>query len=199
MKQVELEKEKQKVELEMEEKMRELQESQDKRKRELTRKAEEEKYWLEMKRIEAEAEHDDIIAQYEAVIALGKIPSPATCATLMWVLKDSNFFYRVRMEAAHALTKFDTPELEYVGLTNLTKFLKENYTMPNVDLFIPKRNNFEDLQDYHLKSSICIALAKYRNPKGWSPPACRSMLIDLLVYNDNTGNKVIVVTYILEL
>lgn len=47
----------------------------------------------------------DIIAQYEAVIALGKIPSSATCATLMWVLKDPGFFYRVRMEAALSLTK----------------------------------------------------------------------------------------------
>ncbi|KAJ3337893.1 hypothetical protein HDU91_001357, partial [Kappamyces sp. JEL0680] len=130
----------------------------------------------------------DIISQYEAVIALGKVPSPATCATLMWILKDPSFFYRIRMEAAYALTKFDTPELDFVGLTNLLKILKDHYCMSSEQL-IPKRNNFDDLQDYFLYSSIVTSIARFRDNKGWSPTICRSVLINLLRFNDNTGNK----------
>jgi hypothetical protein len=70
--------------------------------------------------------------------------------------------------------------------------------METEDQLVPKRNNFDDLQDYYLKCGICQALAKYRDPKGWSPSVCRSILIDLLRFNDNTNNKVYRLPYYLE-
>lgn len=58
---------------------------------------------------------------------------------------------------------------------------------------IPKRNNFEDLQEYYLKCAVISAISRFRDSKGWSPSVCRAMLIDLLRFNDNTGNKVFVI------
>jgi transcription initiation factor TFIID subunit 2 len=107
----------------------------------------------------------------------------------MSILKDPTFFYRVRMEVAYSLIKFDTAELEQIGLTHLTKYLRDYYIMPGTN-YIPKRNDFEDLQEYFIRCAIVTAIAKYRDNKGWSPTLVRSILINLLRYNDNTGNKV---------
>jgi transcription initiation factor TFIID subunit 2 len=60
--------------------------------------------------------------------------------------------------------------------------------MPS-EKFIPQRNNFEDLQLYYLKCALILAIARFRDSKGWSPVIVRSMLIDLLRFNDNSGNK----------
>ena len=92
-KRVELEKEKEKVEQEVEKKRRQLQEMEDKRKRELTKKAEEERYWLEMKKIEAAAEHDDIIAQYDEFLVENSDDGSddTTKDTETWVEKASVF------------------------------------------------------------------------------------------------------------
>jgi transcription initiation factor TFIID subunit 2 len=58
--------------------------------------------------------------------------------------------------------------------------------------FIPKRNNFENLPEYYLQCSIIKSLATYRDANGFSPSIVRSIITDLLRYNDNTHNPVIV-------
>lgn len=45
----------------------------------------------------------DIVSQYETVLALAKIRTAATHATLLGVLKDPSFFYRIRTQAALVL------------------------------------------------------------------------------------------------
>lgn len=57
------------------------------------------------------------------------------------------------------------------------------------DEFVPKRNNFDDLQEYHIQCAVVTSLSKFRDAKGWSPNICRKLLVDLLRLNDNTGNK----------
>ncbi|KAI8897387.1 hypothetical protein BC833DRAFT_49750 [Globomyces pollinis-pini] len=130
----------------------------------------------------------DICAQYEAIRALGTMPSIATCATLTSILKDNNFYYRLRSEAAYALVHFDTAELEYMGLTNLIKYYKDSHCYPDSDRNFPKRNNFEDLQEYFISNSVLTAISYFRDNRGWSPTKCRTLLLDLLCLNDNTHN-----------
>ncbi|KAJ3257113.1 hypothetical protein HK103_004941 [Boothiomyces macroporosus] len=130
----------------------------------------------------------DVVAQYEAIQALAKIPSSATCATLTLLMKDLNFFYRLRMEAAYALINFNTAELENMGLVNLLKTLKENYCMDGAD-YLPKQNNFEDLQEYYMLQAVIYAISKFRDSRGWSPSKSRQALIDILRLNDNTNNS----------
>jgi transcription initiation factor TFIID subunit 2 len=134
-------------------------------------------------------QNKDVCAQYEAIVALSKIPSPATGAIIVAVMKDANFFYRLRMEAAFSLTKFDAPELDNFGLNHLLKYLKENFCTEE-DQFIPKCNNFEDLQEYYMRNAIITAITMYRDDRGWTPYQCRQILVDLLRWNDNTNNPV---------
>ena len=45
----------------------------------------------------------EINSQYEAITSLAKIPNLATCSTLTALVRDTSFFYRLRMEAVYAL------------------------------------------------------------------------------------------------
>jgi transcription initiation factor TFIID subunit 2 len=116
------------------------------------------------------------------------MPTPATGALLTAYMKDSNLFYRLRMEAAFGLTKFDLPEMDNFGLNQLLKYLKENYCLDDSEQYIPKCNNFEDLQEYYIRNAILTAISLYRDERGWSPTQCRQILIDFLKWNDNTNN-----------
>jgi transcription initiation factor TFIID subunit 2 len=140
-------------------------------------------------------QNKDVNAQYEvivlnqAIIALSKMPTQTTGGLLAAYMKDTNLFYRLRMEAAIALSKFDTAELDYFGLNQLLKYLKENYCLDDSDSFIPKVNNFEDMQEYYIRNSILTALSLFRDNRGWTPSQCRQILIEFLKWNDNTTNR----------
>lgn len=129
----------------------------------------------------------DVNAQYEAIIALSKINTVATGSILSNLMKDNNFFYRLRMEAAYALTKFDTPELDYLGINHLMKYLMEHYVMTTSPIPLP--NDFTDLQDYYMRLAIIKSISIFRDDRGWCSTKSRSVLIDLLALNDNAQNK----------
>jgi transcription initiation factor TFIID subunit 2 len=84
----------------------------------------------------------------------------------------------------------------------LTKIFQKKYcfTPPNEDAFIdpvlpmvqciPRPNNFANLVDYFLQKAVVAAFALIRDENGLCPlPVCK-LLLDLLKYNDNTGNEV---------
>ena len=129
----------------------------------------------------------DVDAQYEAIVALGKMHTIPTGIKLSEFLVDENLFYRLRMEAALALTKFDTEEVEFLGLNNLCKYLEDKYMIPEGESgeLIPKRNNYDEIHDYYIKHTILYALSHYRDSKGWSPTRIRKIIIQFLSLNDN--------------
>ncbi len=45
----------------------------------------------------------ELLAQYEAIFALSRIKTLATCSTLTSLMKDTNYFYRLRIEAIFGL------------------------------------------------------------------------------------------------
>lgn len=104
----------------------------------------------------------DVVAQYEAILALGSLPSPAASTSLLKTLLDTRCFFRVRMEAAYAIARCAIPQTEWVGLLHLTKTFQHKYCYPptHATTFrlsdatipcMPKPNDFSSLAEYYLQ------------------------------------------------
>ena len=55
---------------------------------------------------------------------------------------------------------------------------------------IPKPNDFSTLTDYFLQKASVVAFSQIRDEDGRTPFTIRRFILDLLKYNDNTGNEV---------
>ncbi|KAJ7758587.1 hypothetical protein B0H14DRAFT_2634672 [Mycena olivaceomarginata] len=140
----------------------------------------------------------DVVAQLEALHALAQQPTKIVSSTLTKTVLVSNYYFRIRCEAAVALVHCSILRLDYLGLFHLFKlFLRYCYDPedPNQDLFahtyVPKPNDFSDLSEYFVRKALISAISRTRYPNGKSPSIVRKFLIDQLRYNDNTSNAVI--------
>ncbi|KAG6851364.1 hypothetical protein H0H93_005762 [Arthromyces matolae] len=121
----------------------------------------------------------DVVAQLEAIHALAEKPTAIVSSTLTKTVLVSNYFFRIRAEAA-------------LALVNL--FLRYCYDPEDTsqDLFthtyVPKPNEFSDLGEYFVRKSLISAISRVRFENGKSPSVVRQFLIDQLRYNDNTAN-----------
>ncbi|GAA5910197.1 hypothetical protein JCM8208_006756 [Rhodotorula glutinis] len=139
----------------------------------------------------------DVVAQLEAIHALSSIPSPIVSANLCKTVLVSNYFFRIRMEAALALISCATAQQDYLGLFHLFKIFQTWYCFePDVETkdpfgfrCIPKTNDFSDFTLYFLKKAVLTAVSMVRDEHGQTPPVIQQFLVDLLTYNDNLGNK----------
>ncbi|KXN88910.1 Transcription initiation factor TFIID subunit 2, partial [Leucoagaricus sp. SymC.cos] len=137
----------------------------------------------------------DAVAQLEALHALAEKPTAIVSSTLTKTVLVSNYYYRIRCEAALALVTCAIRKLDFLGLFHLFKlFLRYCYDPEdaNQDLFthnyVPKPNNFSDLAEYFVRKSLITAVSRVRFENGKSPSVVRQFLIDQLRYNDNTSN-----------
>ncbi|KAI0937072.1 hypothetical protein AcV5_005059 [Taiwanofungus camphoratus] len=137
----------------------------------------------------------DVVAQYEAIGVLSKIPNPIISSTLTKTVLVSNYYFRIRCEAAQALVTCAIQRLEWLGLFHLFKlFLRYCYDPedPKPDLFnhtyVPRPNDFSDLPEYFVRKSLLRAISRVRFENGKTPPIIRQFLSDQLRYNDNTAN-----------
>ncbi|KAF7302593.1 Transcription initiation factor TFIID subunit 2 [Mycena chlorophos] len=137
----------------------------------------------------------DVVAQLEALRALTKQPTAIVSSTLTKTVLVSNYYFRIRCEAALALVNCSIHKLKYLGLFHLFKlFLRYCYEPedPKQDLFahtyVPKPNDFSDFPEYFVRKSLVIAISRVRFDNGKSPSIVRKFLIDQLRYNDNTSN-----------
>ncbi|KAG6813996.1 hypothetical protein H0H92_004489 [Tricholoma furcatifolium] len=137
----------------------------------------------------------DVVAQFEAIYALAEKPTAIVSSTLTKTVLVSNYFFRIRSEAALALISCAIRKLDFLGLFHLFKlFLRYCYDPedPNQDLFahtyVPKPNEFSDLGEYFVRKSLINAISRIRFENGKSPSVVRQFLIDQLRYNDNTAN-----------
>ncbi|OBZ68561.1 Transcription initiation factor TFIID subunit 2 [Grifola frondosa] len=137
----------------------------------------------------------DVVAQYEAILVLSKIPNAIISSTLTKTILVSNYYYRIRCEAAQALVACAIPRLEWLGLFHLFKlFLRYCYEPEDQkqDLFthtyVPRPNDFSDVSEYFVRKSLLKAVSRVRFENGKTPPIIRQFLIDQLRYNDNTSN-----------
>ncbi|KAI0375461.1 hypothetical protein BV20DRAFT_960622 [Pilatotrama ljubarskyi] len=137
----------------------------------------------------------DVVAQYEAIAVLSKSPNAIISSTLTKTVLVTNYYYRIRCEAAAALVTCATQKLDWLGLFHLFKlFLRYCYEPedPKADLFshtyVPRPNDFSDIAEYFVRKSILRAIARVRFENGKTPPVIRQFLVDQLRYNDNTTN-----------
>ncbi|CAL1694239.1 unnamed protein product [Somion occarium] len=137
----------------------------------------------------------DVVAQYEAISVLSKTPNPIISSTFTKTVLVTNYFYRIRCEAAMALVTCAIQRLDWLGLFHLFKlFLRYCYEPedPNQDLFnhsyVPRPNDFSDFAEYFVRKSLVRAVSQVRFENGKTPPIVRQFLIDQLRYNDNTSN-----------
>ncbi|KAJ3192559.1 hypothetical protein HK101_006326 [Irineochytrium annulatum] len=124
----------------------------------------------------------DVVAQYEAIVALGNIMSDVSTAALSGVMQDSRFFYRLRMECAFSLAKSGLEEADGGGLLRLMKIFTDlycYYPAEGSSTSIPRPNKFDNLPEYYLKEVVVSRV----------PLTCRKLILELLKYNDNSDNE----------
>ncbi|KAL4251521.1 Transcription initiation factor TFIID subunit 2 [Abortiporus biennis] len=138
----------------------------------------------------------DVVAQYEAISVLAKNPSAIISSNFTRTVLVTNYYYRIRCEAALALVTCAVQRLDWLGLFHLFKlFLRYCYEPddPNQDLFthsyVPRPNDFSDFAEYFVRKSLVQAISRVRFGNGKTPPVVRQFLIDQLRYNDNTSNS----------
>ncbi|KAL1132516.1 hypothetical protein AAG570_010471, partial [Ranatra chinensis] len=130
----------------------------------------------------------DVIAQFEAICALERFPTPATRLALTDTIENEQTYVKVRCAAAHCLTKVANAMTNWAGPPAMLAIFRKlfgSFSCPH----IIKQNNFQNLQHYYLQKTIPVAMAGLRNAHGICPPEVIKFLLDLFKYNDNSKNK----------
>ncbi|KAG0458321.1 hypothetical protein HPP92_023158 [Vanilla planifolia] len=130
----------------------------------------------------------DVIAQALAIEALKNVPqlSFAVVNALNNFLGDSKAFWRVRIEAAYALAHTASEGTDWAGLMHLIKFYKGRRF--DADTGLPRPNDFHDFPEYFVLEAIPHAVAMVRAVDNKSPREAVEFVLQLLKYNDNSGN-----------
>ncbi|XP_052179990.1 transcription initiation factor TFIID subunit 2 isoform X2 [Diospyros lotus] len=130
----------------------------------------------------------DVVAQAQAITMLEAMPqlSFSVVNALNNFLGDAKAFWRVRVEAAFALACTASEETDWAGLLHLIKFYKSRRYDINIGL--PKPNDFHDFPEYFVLEAIPNAVAMVRASDKKSPREAVEFVLQLLKYNDNNGN-----------
>lgn len=129
----------------------------------------------------------DVIAQYDSIRHFATVrESGLVSSILVRALMDRRYYYGVRVEAALALARCATADLEWVGQFHLMKAFQEFFCFP--DSPIPRGNDFSDFTAYYVQNAIPQAMSRTRNLSGVCPSSVQKWLLDLLRYNDNSNN-----------
>ncbi|KAJ3178561.1 hypothetical protein HDU85_005168 [Gaertneriomyces sp. JEL0708] len=133
----------------------------------------------------------EVYAQYEALSALAKLPSQGTVMALAEFLEDKTVYYGLRVEAALALAKCASEQKHGVTTRYLLTPYREKYCYQDAteDILLPRSNNFNDLPEYYVQKAMITALASVRESPDVAPLLYREFLLNLLKFNDNTGNR----------
>lgn len=135
-------------------------------------------YQLEMDR--------DVMAQYQAIEALASIPTPTGADALVRVLAETRYFYRIRMDAALALTTMTNRVADCAGSQRLLLYFKAHYYDARLEMVRP--NDFSDMPQYHVKKALVEAISRMRDQEGYTPSEVFEFLLDLLKNNENSEN-----------
>ncbi|ODV65215.1 hypothetical protein HYPBUDRAFT_154054, partial [Hyphopichia burtonii NRRL Y-1933] len=137
----------------------------------------------------AQLQYDrDVEAQYDAVSYFGDIekPNPIYCSILTRTLMDKRYFYGIRIAAAQALASFSRPDNRFIGIEYLLKVYQKLFCFPNS--FVPSSNDFNDFNNFFLQKEIPKILSDVRDDDGNVPQEIRTLLLNIVKYNDNSNN-----------
>ena len=102
-------------------------------------------------------------------------------------LIDPKVFWRVRIESTFALAKTTTEETDWAGLMHLIKFYKSQCF--DSDIGLPSPNNYHDFSEYIVLEVVPSAISMVRGRDWKSPSETINFILQLLKYNDNSGNS----------
>ncbi|XP_015121942.1 transcription initiation factor TFIID subunit 2 [Diachasma alloeum] len=131
----------------------------------------------------------DVTAQLEAIEALQHHSTPATRLALTDTIENEHCYYKVRLRAAHCLTKVANAMVgTWAGPPAMLAIFRKLYGSASCRRII-KQNNFTNFQHYFLQKTIPVAMAGLRNAHGICQPEVLAFLMDLFKYNDNSKNR----------
>ncbi|KAF7388812.1 hypothetical protein HZH66_009949 [Vespula vulgaris] len=131
----------------------------------------------------------DVTAQLEAIEALQNHSTPATRLALTDTIENEHCYYKVRLRAAHCLTKVANAMVAtWAGPPAMLAIFRKLFGSASCRRII-KQNNFSNFQHYFLQKTIPVAMAGLRNAHGICPPEVLAFLMDLFKYNDNSKNR----------
>ncbi|KYQ58343.1 Transcription initiation factor TFIID subunit 2 [Trachymyrmex zeteki] len=131
----------------------------------------------------------DVTAQLEAIEALQHHSTPATRLALTDTIENEHCYYKVRLRAAHCLTKVRNAMVAtWSGPPAMLAIFRKLFGSASCRRII-KQNNFSNFQHYFLQKTIPVAMAGLRNAHGICPPEVLAFLMDLFKYNDNSKNR----------
>ncbi|CAH6719009.1 transcription initiation factor TFIID subunit 2 [[Candida] jaroonii] len=130
----------------------------------------------------------DVEAQFEAVNFFGRSKNPIIpyCTTLIRTIMDSRYYYGVRIGAAQALASFSRPENNFIGLPYLIRVYQKLFCFPNST--IPLANDFSDLPSFLIQKSFANIFASIRDDEGHVPAAAKDVILNMVIYNENSNN-----------
>lgn len=135
----------------------------------------------------------DVVAQQLSMLWLkSQPPHPLAATFLIRTAMDTRYFHGIRTMAVECLKTHATPECDWIGLRHLEKAFEELFCFPktaNYNGMAPRPNDFTDKQAYLILKAIPKAVAQIRGPSGRCPKAARQFLLDMLRFNDNSGNE----------
>lgn len=130
----------------------------------------------------------DVIAQYDSIRHFSTVrESGLVSSILVRTLMDRRYYYGIRVEAALALARCATAELDWVGQFHLRKAFQEFFCYRGSQ--IPRSNDFADLTAYYVQNAIPRAMSRIRNISGLCPGHVQKWILDVLRYNDNSNNS----------
>lgn len=141
----------------------------------------------------------DVVAQLQAVQALAQMPNAISSSMLTRTVLVQKYFFRIRIEAAHAIVNCAVPQLGYLGLFHLLMLFRTSFCIdlpedtesrnPLDIQCVPRANDFAEPAEYFLKKALVAAICRVRNERGRTLPQIKKFLINLLKYNDNSTNR----------
>lgn len=131
----------------------------------------------------------DIEAQIAAIEYFGNQEKPTVvyCTMLLRTLVDSRYFYGVRIAAAKALSEISKSANNFVGISYLIRAFKELFCFENS--LVPVSNSFDDFGKFFLQKAIPKFLGKVKDDDGHTPQNIKTLLFNLIKYNDNSNNE----------
>ncbi|CAN3359929.1 transcription initiation factor TFIID subunit 2 [Diutina catenulata] len=141
----------------------------------------------------------DVEAQYDAIRHFGRCerPLPQVYASLTRTFMDPAYYYGVRVAAAQALVDISNEGNQFLGVGYMVKAYKEMFCYPQSS--IPLSNDFNDFSRFFVQKAVPKLLAAVRNVDGDVPKPIKTLLFNLVKYNDNSNNSFDDAYYVSEL
>lgn len=130
----------------------------------------------------------DVVAQQESMLYLQTVPPhPLVSTFLTRTMMDTRYFHGIRTMAALALKTHAGPSTQFIGMKQLEKAYSQFFCYP--DSMTPRPNDFSDKRAYKVEMAIIKSFSMIRDNHGNCPKKARTILLDILRFNENSSNQ----------